>query len=259
MHRTLRNFLRTSSRYLLNSDEPMLQVKWAQSQHEVMQAQKLRYTVFTEDFRAEISSPEGCDRDVFDVFCKHLIAIEAFSGRVVGTYRVLLPEDAKRAGNLYMETEFDLAQLSGLKHDVIELGRSCVAPDYRDGTVIRRLLTGLAEFLSTRNERYLIGCVSVPMFDGGFYATSIYKDLSTKPKHESQYRVTPIAALPATELYDQCDAVLPPLMRSYLKLGARLMGQPFYDAAFHCADFPMILEVERLERKFGKSMRRIAA
>ena len=259
MKEAIRSFLDTSAKYLFTVQEPKVIVKWAQSQHEIMLAQMLRYEVFTQEYRADIKSNIGCDIDGFDAYCKHLIAVELSTGRVVGTYRVLLPEDARRVGQLYIETEFNIAKLSPIRHDLIELGRSCVALDCRDGMVIKMLWNALAEFLSTRNERFLIGCVSVPMFDGGHYAASIFSNLKKNAKLENRHQVSSLGTFSFSELHNQCEVVLPALMRSYLKLGARVMGEPFYDKQFHCADFPMIVEAVALERKYGRARRRYVA
>ena len=50
--------------------------------------------------------------DLFDDYCEHLLVREQHSGRVIGTYRVLTPVQAKRIGSTYSDMEFDLTRLT---------------------------------------------------------------------------------------------------------------------------------------------------
>lgn len=254
-----REVIKTSARYLCQSSTPIICVKWAESLDEVAAAQRLRLRVFTEEYGANLVGVDGRDVDMFDHFAKHLIAVDQISGEVVGTYRVLLPENARQAGQLYMDTEFDLTRMAFNRHDIIELGRSCVDFAYRDGSVIRRLWSALAEYLSNRCERYLIGCVSVPIQDGGQYAANLYQELRSKLAENPMLRVVPNESMPNLDASGARGVVSPALMRSYLKLGARLMGEPFYDKQFRCADFPMMIETSKLEEKFARTQRRFVA
>ena len=121
---------------------PRLDVAWARSESEVREAQALRYQVFATEMGARLSIPKGApaghDIDMFDPFCEHLLVRavepEGQPGPVIGTYRVLTPAAAKRAGGLYSDTEFDLTRLRSLRGQMVELGRSCV-PCMRKVTV----------------------------------------------------------------------------------------------------------------------------
>lgn len=75
----------------------------------------------------------GHDIDLFDDYCEHLLVRDEASGDVIGTYRVLTPTQAKRAGSTYSDTEFDLTRLRSLRERMVELGRSCVHADHRSG------------------------------------------------------------------------------------------------------------------------------
>ena len=107
----------------------------------------------------------GLDVDAFDAYCDHLIVREDSTGEVVGTYR-LLPPEAHRAGG-YAEDEFDLSPLDPLRDDLVEAGRSCVHPDHRSGAVINLMWAGITRYLHLRGSRWLGGCASVPVADGG--------------------------------------------------------------------------------------------
>jgi putative hemolysin len=244
-------FLEESKQYLNGNRSGQLVVRLAQSQHEIIEAQKLRYRVFSAEFGANFYSDEQRDLDEFDPFCKHLIAM--VGDRVVGTYRILFPEGAIQAGRMYSETEFDLASFGALRQSTIELGRSCIDPEFRNGQVLRRLWSGLADVLAFRPESHVMGCVSVSMHDGGYFASNLYKLLQKEQLSFADGQVFPFDPLPIELGSVTCDVEIPPLMRSYIKLGAKLLGEPHWDLAFNVADFPMVVTTAEIEKRFSSS------
>ncbi|MES2510296.1 MAG: GNAT family N-acetyltransferase, partial [Pseudomonadota bacterium] len=103
-----------------------ISVSWARHQDEVRQAQRLRYEVFALEMGANLpNTVPGHDIDLFDDYCEHLLVRDDDSQAVIGTYRVLTPTQAKRAGSTYSDTEFDLTRLRSLRERMVELGRSC--------------------------------------------------------------------------------------------------------------------------------------
>jgi putative hemolysin len=154
------------------------QVGLADSPEAVRAAQRLRYKVFAEEMGARLSTPEpGLDIDLYDPHCQHLLVRDADTGEVVGTYRILSPEAAKRIGSYYTEQEFDLTRLQHLRGRMVELGRSCVQAEHRSGGVIALLWAGLAEYMAQHGYDYLIGCASIGMADGGHTAAGIWHAL----------------------------------------------------------------------------------
>ncbi len=45
---------------------------------------------------------------------------------------------------------------------------------------------------------------------------------------------------------------LPPLIRGYLRAGARVCGVPAWDPQFGPADFPMLVAVDSVNRRFAR-------
>ncbi len=95
-------------------------------------------------------------------FGKRLDQLGLDTGRVVGTYRALLPEDARRLGFLYADREFVLSWLNPLRSDLVEFGRACIDPAYRNGVVLMMLWRGMREFVERHGHQYVIGCCSLP-------------------------------------------------------------------------------------------------
>ncbi|MEG0558658.1 MAG: GNAT family N-acetyltransferase, partial [Comamonas sp.] len=141
-----------------------LNVRWARHQDEVRQVQRLRYQVFAEEMGALLQTPlAGHDIDVFDDFCEHLMVCDEVQGKVIGTYRLLTPTQAIRAGGLYSDQEFELAAIDALRPNMVELGRSCVHAEHRQGGVILALWGALAEFMQGNQLETMVGCASIPM------------------------------------------------------------------------------------------------
>src|SRR5438552_3681075 len=139
----------------------------AASEGEVEEAQRLRYRVFADEFGARIpGSAQGLDRDDLDAFCHHLLVRERQSRMLVGTYRSLPAGRARSAGGFYAEREFDLRGLRGLQPVTVEVGRACVHPDFRHGSVIALLWAALLRYLTASGSRHVMGCASVGLADG---------------------------------------------------------------------------------------------
>ncbi|HSW16561.1 MAG TPA: GNAT family N-acyltransferase [Ramlibacter sp.] len=232
-------------------------VAWAQHQDEVREAQRLRHDVFAGEMGARLAtSVPGHDIDIFDDFCEHLIVRDAPTGAVVGTYRVLTPTQARRAGSFYSDTEFDLTRLRGLRERMVELGRSCVRQDHRHGGVILALWGALAEFMTRNALDTMIGCASIPMLHEGVVsgdvAASIWRQVERTHLAAIEYQVRPRLPLPVEQLNDTLDVEPPALIKGYLRLGAKVLGAPAWDPDFNTADLPMLMRIGDLPERYRK-------
>ncbi len=82
-----------------SAESHALTVSMARDESEVREAQRLRYTVFGEEMGARLRGADrGLDADVYDRWCEHLIVRDQACGMVVGTYRILGAESARRLG-----------------------------------------------------------------------------------------------------------------------------------------------------------------
>ncbi|WP_286900023.1 GNAT family N-acyltransferase [Thermocrispum sp.] len=225
----------------------------AKTEDEVVAAQRLRHQVFGVEMGAKLHSPvDGLDVDEFDQYCDHIVVREDATGEIVGTYRMLPPERAAEAGKLYSDTEFDLSNLAELRGSLVETGRSCVHADHRTGAVVSLVWTGIARYMVLSGHRYLAGCASVPLADGGSYAASVWDMLQEKYYADESLRVHPhhpwrTEGVPRVE-----KLVLPPLVRGYLRLGARVCGPPAHDPDFNVADFFVLLDIHSVDERYVK-------
>jgi putative hemolysin len=228
-----------------------LSVGLARSAFVVEDAQRLRYKVFAEEMGALIGGGTGLDVDEFDAYCDHIVVHDRDTLRVVGTYRVLPPHRARAIGRLYSESEFDLRRLDHLRPTMIEVGRSCVHRDYRSGPAIMLLWAALARYMKANGYGYLIGCASAPLADGGLQAAFV-RDVAQRHMTSPEYRVFPHLPFPHEQIDRVAHAELPPLIKGYLRLGAQVCGEPAWDPAFNTADFPVLLALERLDRRYAR-------
>ena len=220
---------------------------------EIREAQRLRHTVFAGEMGARLASVlPGHDIDLHDPFCDHLLVRELGRGEVVGTYRILPPDAAKRVGSYYAEQEFDLTRLAFLRPRMAELGRSCVHPAHRGGAVIARLWMGLADYMTRYGHEYIVGCASIGMADGGHLAASVYRQLTARHLAPIEWRVTPRFRLPVEALDDGQTAALPALIKGYTRLGAMVCGEPAWDPDFNTADLLMLLPLAQLNRSYAR-------
>jgi putative hemolysin len=243
----------------LQHEKAQFDVVWARTEEDIRDAQRLRYVVFAQEMGARLTvprgSPPGHDIDIFDPYCEHLL-VRATSddepGPVIGTYRVLTPANARRAGGLYSETEFDLTRLRPLRSKMVELGRSCVHPSWRTGGAILALWGALAEFMHRNRLDTMVGCASVSMRDGGHIAASLWQRLRRTHLAPIEWQVEPRLALPVADLQHDLDVETPALIKGYLRCGAKVLGAPAWDPDFNTADLPMLLRIEDLPARYRK-------
>jgi putative hemolysin len=230
-------------------------------------AQRLRHDVFTSEpgFALETAT-DGRDVDRFDEFCDHLLVREEGSGELVGCYRMLPPPGAIAAGGLYTATEFDVSALDALRPSLVEMGRAVVREDHRNGAVVLLMWAGILAYLDRCGYDYVTGCVSVPV-DGGNgepFGTQIrgVRDFVRK-RHASEYTVRPyrpvlIDGKVLDDIAPPDRPGVPPLMRGYLRLGAKVCGEPAHDPDFGVGDFPALLDKREADVRYLTRLRSVS-
>ncbi|MEU3724563.1 GNAT family N-acyltransferase [Streptomyces sp. NPDC031705] len=230
---------------------PRYTVRLARDEDEVRAAQRLRHQVFAGELGARLEGPEpGLDADAFDAYCDHLLVLDEEGGQVVGTYRLLPPERAAVAGRLYSEGEFDLSALAPIRPDLVEVGRSCVHPDHRNGAVIALIWAGLARYMERTGHNWLAGCCSIPLADGGVLAAATRETVLARNLAPREHRVTPHLPWSPEGVSVPGRMEPPPLLRGYLRLGAWVCGEPALDAGFGCADLFVLLSLRRTNPRY---------
>jgi putative hemolysin len=239
--------------------QPDLHVGLARDEEDLRAAQRLRYRVFAEEMQARLHGYEaGLDTDPFDAYCRHLIVRDRRNDEVVACMRVLLDEDAKRAGSFYSETEFELGNLISAPGRVMEIGRVCVHVDYRGGMVVSMLWAGLARFFQVTDFNRIIGCASIPMLGDGANAMAAFATLAERYMAPQEFRVTPKLPLPLRD-GPVPEARIPSLLLAYMRLGARICGEPCWDPDFNTADVVVLLDPAQLRQRYARRFLKAAA
>lgn len=240
-------------------------VKTATSPKELKEAFSLRYQVFNLEMIGR-GRPTGLDIDEYDSICDHLVIVEKRTERIVGTYRL---NCSLYSDQFYSAREFDISRI--LKSDGIklELGRACIHKDYRRGIVISLLWRGIAEYMAATNSQILFGCASVKT-KSPREAALLYRHFFETQRFTPEYSAPPTLpyTMPGLDLWissrqddlteaekEETLALIPPLCRAYLKIGAFLGGKPAWDDEFGCIDFLTILHREDLNRSLWKKFK----
>lgn len=232
-------------------------VKIAGNHREVAQAIRLRSRVFRDDFGAQCDSEdEYWDWSALDDKAAHLIVQSRETGEVVGTYRLIL---SSLDYGFYSQSEFDLSGFltnPGLK---LELSRACVDPAARTGVVMALLWKGLGEAIRRSGARYLFGCSSL-LTEDPEEVKAVLENLEAEGMTCPEHRVSVLTEFELTEKAAEVVArtgqiELPPLLRLYLRAGAKVAPAAAHDRIFRCVDLLTILDVAALNpamaRKYG--------
>jgi putative hemolysin len=244
------------------AERDQFQIKLADSGKEIEMAQRLRFEVFNlEQGKGLISAEsEKLDRDEFDEYCLHLIVVEKKSGLIVGTYRMHPGVVASSGIGFYSSREYNIDGLDKIAEDTIEMGRSCVSPEYRNGAVVALLWAGIAEILKRSKLRYLLGCVSLETTEPAV-GWALYEHFKERNNLSGVLMATPTEefTLPqpdagrVQELLNNRRNLLhmiPPLFKGYLRLGVGICGAPALDKEFGSIDFLVLLDHARLPEKY---------
>jgi L-ornithine Nalpha-acyltransferase len=244
-----------------NAQQPQqLEVRLARNDTEIEGAFRLRYEVFVEEEKnLQMRNASRLETDVYDAYCDHLIVKDLETGLIVGTYRLLPGSRAVQSIGFYSETEFELGRFHSNKAKALELGRSCVAPEYRRGRSIQLLWEGIARYVAEWGHEYLIGCASVH-FKSKSDLQEVYANLRHKAVITDRFGIEPLPSHRIDDLYMDFTTVneqevfrkLPPLMKGYQWLGAEIGGDPAYDPVFKTVDFFIVLEKDNMSRRYRR-------
>jgi putative hemolysin len=247
-----------------------LQVRLAETSADIDAVQALRYRIFYESLGArplpEMSRRQR-DFDRFDNDCDHLLVLDCGHGRgrspVVGTYRLLRRDAARRLGGFYSADEYDIGPLVAQEGEILELGRSCVDAAYRRRPTMQLLWNGIAAYVFHHDIRLMFGCASLP----GINPNALARPLS----YLHYYHLAPSAVRPRAlrERYVEMrrvsmDAIdpgralsaLPPLIKGYLRLGGFVGDGAVIDYQFNTTDICVLVKTDLITSKYSRHYER---
>lgn len=247
-----------------------LEVRLARGPREIWRAQRLRYRVFYQEMSAKpdvVSRMFRRDADRFDASCDHLLVIDhaargRFGGikpKVVGTYRLMREQAAWRLGGFYSQSEFDIEPMIARHPELrfLELGRSCVLKPYRTKKTVELLWHGIWAYVRHHRIDAMFGCASFDGTDPDLLALPL-SFLHHHATAQGEWRVTAkperhvaMDRLPAG-MVDAKTALksLPPLVKGYLRLGARFGSGAVIDRQFGTTDVLVIVPVAAIDQRY---------
>lgn len=225
----------------------------ADSEAMIKAAQELRYRVFAREMGARLkSAAEELDYDEIDSYCDHLIVYDNLKNKIAGYTRLLNHEQAQALGRFYSQDEFDLTPILALPGRFLEVGRTCVDPDYRGGAVLTTLWSALAQYAIEGGYQYLLGCASITPGPSGYAVEAVFRHIDQKNIAPIALKTTPTVPVPSHLRCRRDESGIPPLLKAYLRFGALVCGEPFWDEDFNCMDLLMLLPLEQLEQRYSK-------
>ena len=244
-----------------------LETRLARTNSEIDAAQAVRYRVFVEEMQAQIP-PDAMRRrrdiDAWDMVCDHLLVLDtSIEGdteeQIVGTYRLLRQDVARHSGGFYSQSEFDVDALLA-RHPAkrfMELGRSCVLPEYRTKRTVELLWQGNWAYALKHGVDAMFGCGSfggtVPE-EHALALSFLHNNALAKGEWAVQARpelfrtmdLMPEEAINARKAL----SAMPPLIKGYLRLGAMVGEGAVVDHAFRTTDVLIVLPISNISGRY---------
>lgn len=238
----------------------------ARSDEEMRLAQSVRHRVFFGERSGYVpsdSSPgETLDVDPYDAHCDHLLVTD--HDEVVGTYRLMSDAAAEGGIGFYSQQEFDLAPLraSNPGARLLELGRSCIMPGWRTKRSMELLWAGTWAYTLEHKADILFGCASLPGTDTetlalplGLLAKTACLDIQEDCPPADGVPLADQISLKALVPDNGVDLKaalkqVPPLLKGYLRLGARVSSHAVVDRTFGTTDVLVVLKVADINPRY---------
>jgi len=251
-----------------DSPDPSIIMRLATSPEDIEASQALRYKVFYEEQNAK-PTPEMAatkrDFDEFDDIADHMLAIDenAPGQPIIGTYRMLRSDAAKKHGRFYSSDEYNLGRLIDYPGNTLELGRSCVLPAYRTRPTLQLLWEGIAGYVMEHKIEILFGCASLPGTDIDALKTQLsylyhhHRAASDYRPRALEGRYVDMNLMPLEEIdAKRAFASLPPLLKGYLRVGGVIGDGAVIDEQFNTTDVCLLVETAALADRYRKHYER---
>jgi len=232
--------------------------------------QALRYHVFYEEMGALPSAAAVAskrDRDAYDDVADHLLVVDHAIGPgpegVIATYRLIRASAAQRIGRFYSADEYDITPLINFPGHVLELGRSCVHPAYRNRAAMQLLWRGIAAYVFSHRIDLMFGCASLPGTNPDAIAaelTYLYHNHLAPPAlcpRALPDRYIDMRRLDLAEIDPKrAQASLPPLIKGYLRLGGFVGDGAVIDRQFNTTDVAVVVKTDLMTDKYYRHYER---
>lgn len=236
---------------------PALRTQWrsfaiaiADNDAERELAWRIRHDVFLAEMQG-CPRADGLERDDFDDEYDHVVVTIAATGEPVGTCRLV---SSSSTGRFYSATEFAIERFLQLPGTKIELGRVCLCPAWRNNLALAAVGRAIGWYAQAHQAAWIFGCTSISTVEPRM-AGLLNRHFAALGACDVDLGIIPLAEHRLTDLrmdeppdQQRLDALISPLMRLYLKSGAKLGCEPALDRDFGCLDFFTMVDLT-LHRK----------
>jgi putative hemolysin len=249
----------------INLKSGSLEVRLAENSLEIDAAQALRYKVFYEEMMAKSTIKQNKlkrDIDDFDHYFDHILVFDnkikgSTREKVIGTYRLNRGQHYNKEKLFYTSNEYDISNLINYKGNILELGRSCVAKDYRTGSTMQLLWSFIAQYVLKYEIKIMFGCASFPgikaelhkkAFDylyRNYLAPKDIRPIALKNRYVNmKYKGS------VEYSFKEFLSQIPPLIKGYIRLGAFIGDGAVIDYDFNTTDICIVLPTEKIASRY---------
>lgn len=235
----------------------------AQTPAEVQSAQALRHLTFRAT-RGLVH--DGLDTDTFDADCQHMLVLDTRTGTLVCCFRILPLQGGAEIGRSYSAQYYDLDRLAEFSGPMMELGRFCIHPDWKDPDILRVAWAAMTKLVDAAGVELLFGCSS---FDGAEASVHAEALAMLKDGHLAPKRWLPRVKAPNVFRFaralrgrkpDVKRALLdmPPLLRTYLMMGGWVSDHAVVDRDLNTLHVFTGLEIRAIPPARARLLRAVA-
>ena len=223
--------------------------EWVDTLKELQDVQRFRAKQFSHQFG--LTFEDDLDQDLYDFGCEDAVLKDKWSGEIVAYTRLKLFQ-GHEIGQSYSAQEFEIVPHLSHLPSIVEIGRTCVHPQFRSGKALSMLWLNMApKILWSMRAKYLMGCVSIHLEDNLARTYYTHRQIQQLEDHQTIDIRSKRAFEPERPDYSfPQDERMPKLFQTYLGLQSKLSKEAFFDEEFKCLDYFVFLEVNKIATSF---------
>lgn len=236
----------------------------AEDEADIRRCQQLRYLTFIAERGLGRGEAGALDSDGFDPLCQHMMVEEAAGGALVCCFRLMALEDGSAIGQSYSAQYYNLSRLAAYPGPMVEMGRFCIHPAWRDPNILRAAWGAVSRFVDDRRVELIFGCSSFHGVDAEAYRDAF---ALLAEKHIAPRRWLPRVKSPRVLRFARLfrfirpDVKLalrrmPPLLRSYLGMGGWVSDHAVIDPELNTLHVFTGVEIGRVPAARARLLRR---
>ena len=176
---------------------------------------------------------------------------------MIGTYRLNRGKQYNEEKLFYTSNEYNINSLINYKGNILELGRSCVAKNYRTGSTMQLLWSFIAQYVVKYNIEIMFGCASFPGIDPEEHKVAfdyLYRNYlapnNIRPKAVEDRFIKMKSETIIKCSFKEFLAFIPPLIKGYIRLGAFIGDGAVIDYDFNTTDVCIVLPTKKIASRY---------